>query len=72
MPPLFIWQMIDKHPRLVIVDEGYKMIAYCGLNCSNCHEYLSTQEDNDYKRKETAQKGLFPYLFPETAGSYNS
>jgi len=23
------------------------MIAYCGLNCSNCDAYLATQEDND-------------------------
>jgi len=33
-----------------------KMIAYCGLNCSNCDAYLATQQDNDGKREETAQK----------------
>ena len=32
------------------------MIAYCGLNCSNCDAYLATKEDNDVKREETAQK----------------
>ncbi len=32
------------------------MIAYCGLNCSNCDAYLATQEDNDIKRMDTAQK----------------
>jgi len=32
------------------------MIAYCGLNCSNCDAYLATQEDNDSKRTDTARK----------------
>ncbi|MBW1642014.1 MAG: DUF3795 domain-containing protein [Deltaproteobacteria bacterium] len=32
------------------------MIAYCGLNCSNCEAYLATQEDNNARRAETAQK----------------
>jgi hypothetical protein len=32
------------------------MIAYCGLNCSNCDAYRATQEDNDDKRIETARK----------------
>ena len=32
------------------------MIAYCGLNCSNCDAFLATQEDNASKRDYTAQK----------------
>jgi len=32
------------------------MIAYCGLNCSNCDTYLATKEDNDGKREATALK----------------
>jgi hypothetical protein len=33
-----------------------EMIAYCGLDCSDCEAYIATQEDNDGKRKDTAQK----------------
>jgi len=32
------------------------MIAYCGLNCSDCDAFRATHEDNDAKRKETARK----------------
>lgn len=32
------------------------MIACCGLNCSSCDAYRATQEDNDAKREEVAQK----------------
>lgn len=32
------------------------MIAYCGLNCSNCEAYIATQEDDAAKREETARK----------------
>ncbi len=32
------------------------MIAYCGLNCSHCDAYIATQENNDSKRENTAQK----------------
>ncbi len=32
------------------------MIAYCGLNCSNCDAYLATIENSDTKRENTAQK----------------
>lgn len=40
----------------VFIHKGGKMIAYCGLNCSYCDAYLATQEDNDSKREEIAQK----------------
>jgi len=32
------------------------MIAYCGLDCSCCDAYLATLENDDAKRKMTAQK----------------
>ena len=31
-----------------------KMIAYCGLVCSDCPTYLATQNDDDVARAETA------------------
>lgn len=31
-----------------------KMIAYCGLVCSNCPTYLATQADDDEARTRTA------------------
>ena len=37
------------------------MIAYCGMDCSNCEGYLATKEDNDTKRKEVAQKWTLQY-----------
>ena len=32
------------------------MIAYCGLDCSNCEGFLATQADSDSKRAEVAKK----------------
>ena len=29
-----------------------KMIAYCGINCAECHIYLATQKDDDNLRKQ--------------------
>ncbi len=31
------------------------MIAYCGLDCSQCGAYQATRLDNDQKRAETAK-----------------
>ena len=31
-----------------------KMIAYCGLVCSDCPTFLATQNDDDIARKKTA------------------
>jgi hypothetical protein len=31
------------------------MIAFCGLNCSECPAFLATQADDDQKRAETAR-----------------
>jgi hypothetical protein len=31
-----------------------KMIAYCGLVCSDCPTYLATQNDDDVARQKTA------------------
>ncbi len=32
-----------------------KMIAYCGLDCLQCPAYIATQENDDEKRRETAE-----------------
>ena len=32
-----------------------KMIAYCGLVCSECPTFLATQANDDAKRKEVAE-----------------
>jgi hypothetical protein len=32
-----------------------KMIAFCGLDCSECPAFKATQADDDRKRTETAQ-----------------
>lgn len=32
------------------------MIAYCGLNCSQCDAYIATQADDNAKREATAQQ----------------
>ncbi len=31
-----------------------KMIAYCGLVCTECPTYIATKNDDDKKREETA------------------
>ncbi|MEA1993567.1 MAG: DUF3795 domain-containing protein [Euryarchaeota archaeon] len=32
-----------------------KIIAYCGLSCTDCPAYIATQENDDVKREETAK-----------------
>lgn len=33
-----------------------KMIAYCGINCTECPAYIATQKNDDQLRAETAKK----------------
>ena len=33
-----------------------KMIAYCGIACSECPAYIATQKNDDKMRDETAKK----------------
>lgn len=33
-----------------------EIIAYCGLDCSECPAYIATVEDDDDKRKDLAEK----------------
>jgi hypothetical protein len=33
-----------------------KMIAYCGIVCSECGAFIATKNDDDAKRKETAEQ----------------
>lgn len=32
-----------------------KLIAYCGLNCTECPAFIATKNDDNAKRKETAE-----------------
>ena len=32
------------------------IIAYCGLNCSNCGTYLATQNNDNAKKIEVAKE----------------
>ena len=32
-----------------------KMIAFCGINCSECAAFLATQKDDNEERKKTAE-----------------
>ncbi|MBW2324350.1 MAG: DUF3795 domain-containing protein, partial [Deltaproteobacteria bacterium] len=31
------------------------MIAFCGLNCTECPAYIATQENDDEKRRKSAE-----------------
>ena len=33
-----------------------KIIAVCGIKCNECQAFLATQENDDLKRKEVAEK----------------
>ena len=33
-----------------------KMVAYCGLVCSDCGAFIATKNDDDAKRKEIAEQ----------------
>ncbi len=33
-----------------------KMIAFCGITCTECPAFIATQEDDDSKRKQVAEE----------------
>jgi hypothetical protein len=41
-----------------------KMIAYCGLVCTDCGAYIATQKNNDNLRKQVAEKWTKEYNHP--------
>jgi hypothetical protein len=44
------------------------MIAYCGINCSECPAYIATQKNDNEARKKVAeewQKAFNPNIKPE-------
>jgi hypothetical protein len=32
-----------------------KMVAFCGIVCTDCKAFIATQENNDVKRREVAE-----------------
>jgi hypothetical protein len=38
-----------------------KQIAYCGIVCTDCLAYITTQADDDVKRREVAEKWTKEY-----------
>jgi hypothetical protein len=42
----------NKKKKGVIME---KMMAVCGINCSECPAFLATQANDDFKRKEVAE-----------------
>ena len=44
------------------------MLAYCGINCTECPAYIATQKNDDNERKKVAeewQKAFNPNIKPE-------
>ena len=41
-----------------------KIVAYCGLICTDCTAYIATQNDDDDMRKATAEKWAVEYNHP--------
>jgi hypothetical protein len=37
-----------------------KIVAFCGLNCTDCQAFIATKENNNEKRKETAKAWSTP------------
>jgi hypothetical protein len=42
-------------------DKMEKMIAYCGLVCTDCGAYIATQKDDDQMRKQVAAEWTQKY-----------
>ena len=45
---------VDRHD-IFIIEEGHKMIGYCGLDCEKCDAYLATINDDQALREKTAK-----------------
>jgi hypothetical protein len=41
-----------------------KMIAYCGLVCTDCGAYIATQNNDDEKRRQIAEQWTKAYNHP--------
>ncbi len=48
-----------------------KIIAYCGLVCTDCGAYIATQTNDDAKRKEIAEEWTKKYNHPFKPGDIN-
>jgi Protein of unknown function (DUF3795) len=49
------WLRGEEIVQAAAPEEG-KMIAYCGLSCSDCPTFIATQKNDDKMREETAKK----------------
>lgn len=47
------------------------MIAYCGLNCSLCDAFVATRDNDDARRKATAEKWSQMYRAAIAQGEIN-
>jgi hypothetical protein len=48
-----------------------KMIAYCGLVCTNCDAFRATQQNDDNLRQQVAEKWTKEYNHPFKAADIN-
>jgi hypothetical protein len=46
----------DKEVSKTEVQKKAKIVAYCGITCSECPAYIATQKNDDALRRETAKK----------------
>ena len=54
--PLMFGKKGDEVKKEVGKEKEKKMIAKCGIVCSECPAYIATQKNNDVLRAETAKK----------------
>jgi hypothetical protein len=55
VPLIFGSQQKDGKPAAQSAKKG-KMIAYCGIACSDCEAYIATQKNDDALRAKTAKE----------------
>jgi len=48
-----------------------KIIAYCGIVCTECPAFIATQENDDAKRKKVAEMWSKQYKMPVKTGDIN-
>lgn len=56
MSPFYNTSINENKHFILIINQGDYMLAYCGINCSECKAYIATQTDNDILRGEAAKE----------------